>query len=462
MSARPLAHNAVRTYDQTHHVHGQTNLRQHAEHGVAAMIARGKGVYIYDDQGREIIDGFSGLGCVSLGYSNARLAEAARRQMETLPFAPTFYNRSHPTAAELAERLTALAPVRMDRVLFQCSGSEANDTAIKILWYANTARGEPNRRKVIGRVRGYHGNTVATTSLSGQPHMHAKFGLPLSEFKHTESPNYYRFHMDGETEEEFSARMAAAFEQLVLAENPDTVAAFFAEPMQSGGGAIRPPEGYWEEMQAVVRKYGITFVADEVVCGFGRTGNMWGCQTWGLEPDMISCAKALSAAFFPISALMFKDEIYTDMLKNSDEVGVFGHGYTYAGHPVGCAVALEALAIYDEIDLVGHVRKVSPYFLSGCEALSEHPLVGDVRGVGLFCGFELMRDARRREPFDPSWRVGELVQDFAHDRGLYLRAIGDRISFMPPLIISLSEIEDAIGRFKAALNDAWAVVKGRL
>lgn len=462
MPAIPLVHNAVRAYDQAHHVHGQTNLRHHAERGVAAMITHGRGVYIYDDQGREIIDGFSGLGCVSLGYSNVRLAEAARRQMEVLPFAPTFYNRSHPAAAELAERLTALAPVPMDRVLFQCSGSEANDTAIKLLWYANAARGEPNRRKVIGRIRGYHGNTVATASLSGQPHMHAKFGLPLPEFKHTDLPNYYRFHIDGESEEEFSARMAAAFERLILAEDPDTIAAFFAEPMQSGGGAIRPPRGYWDEMQKVIRKYGITFVADEVVCGFGRTGNVWGCQTWGLEPDMISCAKALSAAFFPISALMFKDELYAEMLKNSDEVGVFGHGYTYAGHPVGCAVALEALSIYDEIDLVGHVRSVSRHFLNDCEALTDHPLVGDVRGVGLFCGFELMRDARRREPFAPEWKVGELVQNFAHDRGLYLRAIGDRISFMPPLIISQSEIADAVSRFKGALDDAWGTLKGRL
>jgi 4-aminobutyrate--pyruvate transaminase len=462
MLTTAFADNAARSCDQAHHVHGQTNLRQHAERGVDAMITHGRGVYIYDDRGQEIIDGFSGLGCVSLGYSNSRLVDAAKRQMETLPFAPTFYNRSHPTAALLAERLTAMAPVKMDRVLFQCSGSEANDTAIKLLWYANTARGEPDRRKFIGRIRGYHGNTVATTSLSGQPHMHAKFGLPLPGFLHTELPNYYRRHIDGESEAEFSARMATEFEKLVLAEGPDSIAAFFAEPMQSGGGAIRPPEGYWDEMQRVIRKYGITFVADEVVCGFGRTGNMWGCQTWGLEPDLISCAKALSAAFFPISALMFRDEMLSEMIKNVDEVGVFGHGYTYAGHPVGCAVALEALDIYEEIDLIGHVRKVSSLFLNRCEALIDHPLVADVRGVGLFCGFELMRDAKGREPFDPKWKVGELVQNAAHDRGLYLRAIGDRISFMPPLIISEGEIEEAVGRFKGALDDAWKVVKEKI
>lgn len=447
--------------DIAHHVHPQSNLRQHAENG-PTMITHGKGVFIYDGDGREIIDGFSGLGCVSLGYHNERLAEAAARQMNTLPFAPTFYNRSHPRVAELGERLIGLAPGNMNRVMFQCSGSEANDTAIKLLWYTNTANGSPERRKIIGRVRGYHGNTVATVSLSGQPHMHARFGLPLPEFKHTELPNYYRFHIDGESEEEFSSRMAARFEDLILAEGPETVAAFFAEPAISGGGALMPPRGYWEVMQAVLRKYGIKFVADEVVCGFGRTGNLWGSETWGLKPDMVSCAKALSAAFFPVSALMFKDEMYADMMKNSDEVGVFGHGYTYAGHPVGAAVALEALDIYDEIDLVGHVRKVSETFLARCHALADHPLVAEVRGTGLFCGFELMKDAVKREPFDPSWKVGELVQNFAHDRGLYLRAIGDRMSFMPPLIINEDEIGIAADRFNGALDDAWAVVRGRV
>ncbi|MGB0966926.1 MAG: aminotransferase [Halocynthiibacter sp.] len=447
--------------DIAHHVHPQSNLRQHAENG-PTMITHGEGVYVYDDQGNQIMDGFSGLGCMSLGYQNERLANAAVRQMNTLPFAPTFYNRSHPKVAELCARLTKLAPGDMTRALIQCSGSEANDTAIKLLWYTNTAKGQPEKRKVIGRIRGYHGNTIATASLSGQPHMHAKFGLPLPEFKHTELPNYYRFHIDGESEEEFSARMAKSFDDLILAEGPDTVAAFFAEPAISGGGALMPPKGYWDEMQAVLRKYDIKFLVDEVVTGFGRTGNRWGSETWNLKPDMVTCAKALSAAFFPVSALMFGEDMYADMMKNSDEMGTFGHGYTYAGHPVGAAVSLEALDIYDEIDLVGHVRKVSQPFLEKCYAMQDHPLVAEVRGVGLFCGFELMKDAKTREPFDPSWKVGELVQNFAHDRGLYLRAIGDRMSFMPPLIISEDEIAIATERFKGALDDAWAVVKGKM
>ena len=228
--------------DMAHHVHGQTNLRQHGEKG-PVMITKGEGIYIWDDQGNRLIDGISGLGCTALGYSNERLITAATKQLQTLPYSPTFYNRSSLPSALLSEKLTSVAPGPLTRVLFQCSGSEANDAAIKIIWYSNIAKGEPNRRKIIGRTRGYHGNTVATVSLSGQPHMHAKFGLPLPEFKHTELPNYYRFHIDGESEEEFSARMALLFDELIQKEDPDTVAAFFAEPVQGGGGALVPPKG---------------------------------------------------------------------------------------------------------------------------------------------------------------------------------------------------------------------------
>lgn len=448
--------NALHAYDRDHHIHGQSNLRHHGERGPAVMVTEGRGVRFKTDDGREIIDGFSGLGCLSLGYHNDRLAEAAKRQMDRLPFAPTFYGRSHPMVAELAERLTSMAAAPMDRAMFQCSGSEANDAIIKFLWYRNIARGQPQRRKIISRWRGYYGNTVAAVSASGQPHMHAKFGLPLDGFLKLSTPNYYLAHIDGETEEEFSNRLANEFETLVLAEGPDTIAAFFAEPMQSGGGAIHPPAGYWDAMQAIIRKYDIHFHVDEVVCGFGRTGHMWGAQAFGLSPDSTSCAKALTAAFFPLSALMIKEDFYQDMVRNSDEVGVLGHGFTYAGHPVGAAVALEALRIYDDIDLIGHVRRVSKRFLDRCEALRDHPLVADVRGIGLFAGFQLMADKKARVPFDPALKVGARVQDAAHDRGLYLRSIPpDRISFMPPLIIDDAEIDEAADILTTALDVVW-------
>ena len=448
--------NSLSDQDRNHHVHGQTNLRWHQQHGPSAMIVKGQGVYITTEDGRTLIDGFSGLGCTSLGYHNKRLAQAAKNQMDELPFAPTFYGRSHPKVAELADRLVKLTAVPMDRVMFACSGSEANDAMIKLLWYRNIARGQPKRRKLISRWRGYYGNTVAAAALSGQPHMHAKFGLPDGEFLKLSTPNYYRFSEAGETEEEFSQRMATEFEQLVLANDPDTIAAFFAEPMQSGGGAILPPKGYWESMQAVIKKFDIHFHVDEVVCGFGRTGHFWGADAFGLKPDSTSCAKALTAAFFPMSALMFKEDFYQDMVRNSDEVGVLGHGFTYSGHPVGAAVALEALSIYDEINLVDHVRKQSETFLDGCRSLMDHPLVGDVRGIGLFCGIELVKDKNTREQYDPELKIGQRVQDAAHDNGLYLRSIApDRISFMPPLIIEKDEINAALLILKKALDIVW-------
>ncbi len=452
--------NSLFESDRDHHVHGQTNLRQHDLHGPGVMVTEGHGVYIKTDDGRELIDGFSGLGCTSLGYDNERIARAAKKQMDQLPFAPTFYGRSHPKVAELAARLTGMAAVPMQRVMFQCSGSEANDAMIKFLWYRNIARGQAERRKLISRWRGYYGNTVAAVSLSGQPHMHTNFGLPMDDFLKLSTPNYYRFHQKGEIEEEFSARLAKEFEDRVLECGPEKIAAFFAEPMQSGGGAILPPQGYWEAMQAVIRKYDIHFHVDEVVCGFGRTGYWWGAEAFGLRPDSTSCAKALTAAFFPMSALMFKEDFYQDMVRNSDEAGVLGHGFTYSGHPVGAAVALEALDIYEEINLIERVRKLSGYFLGGCEALMDHPLVGDVRGIGLFCGIELVKDKRNREQWNPSLKVGQRVQDAAHAEGLYLRSIPpDRISFMPPLIIDKEEIDEALHRLKRALDLVWDEIR---
>lgn len=454
--------NSVRSLDRLHHVHGQTNMRSHLEGGPTVMVVRGHGVRIETDEGQSIIDGFSGLGCVSLGYHNDRLAKAAFAQMQQLPYAPTFYGRSHPKVAELAHQLTTKAVVPFEKVMFQCSGSEANDAMIKFIWARNIARGQPQRRKLISRWRGYYGNTVAAVSLSGQPHMHAGFGLRMDDFLKLSTPNYYLNSAPGETEEEFSARMAAEFDQAVLDAGPGTIAAFFAEPMQSGGGAIRPPAGYWEAMQAVIRKHGIHFHVDETVTGFGRTGHYWGAEAFGLTPDSTTCAKALTAAFFPMSAIMFRQDLFDDLMKNSDEVGVLGHGFTYAGHPVGAAVALEALAIYDEIDLIGHVRRVSVPFLAGCEALMDHPLIGDVRGIGLFCGLQLVQDKATRALWDPKLKIGTMVQDRAHARGLYLRSIPpDRISFMPPLVISEDEVAEATAILKDALDDVWNEVRGR-
>lgn len=448
------APNSLHARDIASLVHQQTDL-DHFDREGGILIDRGEGCRVWDTDGREYIEAMAGLWCASLGFSERRLADAAHKQMLKLPYYHTFFAKGHEPAVELAERLLDIAPPGMARVLFQCSGSESNDAAIKLAWQYWAVRGQPERRKFIGRVRGYHGNTVATVSLSGQPHMYAGFGLPLPGFVHADNPNYYRFSHDGETEEAFSDRMAANLENLIQREGPETIAAFFGEPVQGGGGAITPPRGYWERIQAVLKRHDILFVADEVICGFGRTGSMWGSQTYDLAPDMISCAKQLSAAYQPISALLISGRIHEALVEASRRNGTFGHGFTYGGHPVACAVALETLKIYEERDIVSHVRDVAPVFLAGLAALKDHPLVGDARGVGLIAGVELMADKAARKPFDPSQKIGLRVQTACEREGLIVRAIGDRIAFTPPLIITRDDATAICERFGRALDAVW-------
>jgi len=444
--------NSIAARDVASLVHMQTNLRRHQQEG-PVVIARGEGCRVFDDSGRDYLESVAGLWCASLGFGSERLAKVAYEQMRTLGYYHLYRHRSTEPAIELAERLLAIAPVPMARVVFQCSGSEANDTAIKLAWYYWHAVWQPQRLKIIARKMAYHGNTCAAVSLSGKPDMHAGFGLPFAPFKHTEFPHYYRGHHDGESEFEFSARMAQALDALIQAEGPDTIAAFFAEPVMGAGGAILPPEGYFDAVQAVLRKYDILFVADEVICGFARTGEMWGSQTFRLKPDMLTSAKALSAAMQPISAVLINERIHDAMLKQSDRFGNFAHGYTYAGHPVAAAVALEVQKIYAEIDIVGRAKRLGPLLQSTLGRLKEHPLVGDVRGTGLILGMELMRDGDKRIPFDPALKVGARVDEAAKRHGLILRVVGDRLVFAPPLIIEPREIAEIGERLERALDD---------
>ena len=450
-----MAANSAQARDIAYQVHPQTNLRLHQTEG-PLVVERGDGAYVFDDRGKRYLEGMAGLWCASLGFSERRLADVAYEQMKTLPYYHTFNGRSHPASIDLAEKLIEIAPVRMSKVLFQSSGSEANDTAIKLVWYYHNAIGKPKKKKIIGRTKGYHGTTAASVSLSGQALMHADFDLPLDRFRHTEQPHYYKLAEEGESEEAFAARMAESLESLILAEGPDTCAAFFAEPVQGAGGVIVPPPTYFEKVQAVLKKYDVLFVADEVICGFGRTGNRWGSETFGLEPDMLTCAKALSASYLPISALMISEAVFDAMVAESDKIGIFGHGYTYSGHPVTSAVALETLRIYEDRDVLGHVRRVSPYFQSKIAALAEHPLVGDVSGVGLLAGLEIVRDKRTRESFDPAAKIGERIQGAALRHGLISRALGDRLALCPPLIIGEAHVDEIAGAVRSALDDVWA------
>jgi 4-aminobutyrate--pyruvate transaminase len=404
----PTKPNSAEARDAASVIHPLTNLKTHLDKG-PVVIDGGRGVWVRDIHGKEYIEGMSGLWCLSLGYGQERLVEAAARQMRRLPYYHLTNHKSHSPVIELAEKLLEIAPVPMSKVWFSNSGSEGNDSAARIAWYYWHAAGQPQRRKIIAHQRAYHGNTIASASLSGMYYNHASFGLPLDGFLHVTPPHHYRYAEPGETEEAFAARLARELEALIVAEGPETVAAFFSEPVMGSGGVIVPPAGYFEKVQEVLERYDILLVCDEVITGFGRTGQMFGTTTMDLEPDMIVCAKGLSSAYIPISALMVNERVFEAIADESDRVGVFGLTFTYSGHPVSAAVAREAIAIYEEEDIVGHVRAVSPCLQDGLGELSAHPLVGEVRGIGLIAGVELVRDKATGAPFDAALGVGPLL-----------------------------------------------------
>ena len=444
--------NSPEARDAASIIHPLTNLKTHLEKG-PVVIEEGKGVWVTDNHGKEYIEGMAGLWCISLGYGQDRLVQAAAEQMARLPYYHLTNHKSHSPVIDLAEMLLDIAPVPMSKIWFANSGSEGNDSAARIVWYYWNAMGKPEKRKIIAHQRAYHGNTIASASLSGMHYNHASFGLPLDGFLHVTPPHHYRYAEPGESEEDFATRLADELDALIEAEGPETVGAFFTEPIMGSGGVIVPPPTYYEKIQAVIRKHDMLLVADEVITAFGRTGNMFGTTTMGLEPDMLVCAKGLSSAYIPISALMVNARVFDAIAEESDRVGVFGLSFTYSGHPVSAAVAREALRIYAEEDIVGHVRAMEPHFMGGLEALLDHPLVGEVRGKGLVAGVELVRDKDTGEAFDPALAVGPYCNQRAEDHGLIVRAIGDTISFCPPLIINHAEIEEMIARFRRALDD---------
>ena len=433
-------------------IHPYTNQALHQTDG-PMIITKGEGVYVYDNQGNKYIEGLAGLFCSSLGFSNERLADAADRQMRTLPFYHSFGHKANEPSILLAEKLLSMAPVPMSKVFFANSGSEANDTAIKLVWYYNNALGRPHKKKIISRMRAYHGVTIAAASLTGLPNNHRDFDLPIDRVLHTDCPLHWRYADEGESPEDFATRCAQSLEDLILKQGPDTVAAFIAEPIMVSGGVIVPPETYYEKIQAVLRKYEILLIADEVICGFGRTGNMFGTETFGLQPDMISCAKQLSSGFLPISALMVNEKIYQALVVESQKIGTFGHGFTYSGHPVAAAVALETLKIYEEERILEHVQSIIPHFQQRLQALGEHPLVGNARGQGLIGALELVSDKTTKEPFPMALGVAAKAGAFALNHGVITRALGDNVNLCPPLIITKEQLDMLFDGIEAALND---------
>ncbi len=438
-------------------IHPYTNLDQFRQTG-PLVLERGQGVHVYDTEGKSYIEGMSGLWCTALGYGNEELVDAAAAQMRKLSFAHLFGGKSHDPAIELAERLKEIAPVPISKVFFCNSGSEANDTQVKLVWYMNNALGRPRKKKVISRHKAYHGITIASASLTGLPNNQIDFDLPIANILHTACPHHYRFAHDGETEEEFSARLARELEALIIAEDPDTVAAFIAEPVMGAGGVIVPPAGYFPAIAAVCAKYDLYLICDEVITGFGRLGKMFGCDVVGFTPHAISIAKALSSAYVPIAGVMLSEVMYEAMLIESRKIGTFGHGFTYSGHPVAAAVALKTLEIIERERLVEAVAAKAPQFLARLHALAEHPLVGEARGLGLIGAVELVADKTSKRGFDPKVGVTARCAQFAQDVGLIVRALADSVAICPPLVITPAEIDVMFDRFATALNRTldWA------
>jgi 4-aminobutyrate--pyruvate transaminase len=459
---RPISNFAARDVEAL--LHPTTNLLAHRSTG-PLVLERAEGVHIYDSSGKRYIEGLAGLWCTGLGYGNEELVETAREQMSRLSFTHLFGGRSHEPAIALAEKIKAISPVPASKVFFTNSGSEANDTQVKLAWYYNNVRGQPKRKKIIARQRGYHGTTVASASLSGLGVFHADFDLPIAGVLHTDCPHHWKYGEAGESEEAYATRLARNLEDMIEREGPETIAAFIAEPVMGAGGVLIPPATYFEKVQAVLARHDIAFIADEVICGFARTGNWWGSQTFGIQPSTVTMAKAVTSAYVPMGALTVPEHVYETLVEASGKHGVFAHGFTYSGHPLACAVALKTIEIYERIKIVEHVRRVAPIFLLRLKALADHPLVGETRGVGLIGGLELVKDKRARQSFDAKLGVGAKAARLAEEEGVLCRAVGgDTVALCPPLIIDGAEINAMFDCVTRALDrtESWARKEGHL
>jgi len=459
---RPLSNFATRDVETL--LHPTTNLVAHRSVG-PLVLERGEGVYVYDTAGKRYIEGLAGLWCTGLGYGNAELIETAREQMSRLSFSHLFGGRSHEPAIALAEKIKSMAPAPTSKVFFTNSGSEANDTQIKVAWYYNNALGRTKKKKIISRQRAYHGTTIAAASLTGLSVFHADFDLPMARVLHADCPHYGKYAEPGETEEEYASRLARNLETLIEQEGPDTIAAFIAEPVMGAGGVLVPPKTYFEKVQAILSKHDIHFIADEVICGFARTGRWWGSETFGIAPTTVTMAKAITSAYVPMGAITISEPVYQGLLEESGKQGVFAHGFTYSGHPLACAVALKTIEIYERIRIVEHVQRMAPIFQLRLQALADHPLVGEARGVGLIGAVELFKDKRTRQSFDAKLGVGGRAARFAEEEGLICRAVGgDNVGVCPPLVIDGAEINAMFDMLGRALDktEAWARKEGHL
>ena len=454
MSVQPAHNLSLEEMDKQSFLHPYTPLKDHFENG-PTIVSAAKGVKITDTKGKEYIDSMAGLWCVNIGWGRDEVVEAIAEQASKLAYYHSFASMANETSIRLADRLLRLLPDNMSKVFFGNSGSDANDTNVKLVWYFNNLRGKPDKKKIISRERGYHGVTVAAASLTGIPMVHKAFDVPLSPMRHTVMPHYYAKAEAGMSELDFSKYCAAQLEEMILAEGPDTVAAFIAEPVMGAGGVVPPPEGYFQEIQAVLRKYDVLLIADEVITGFGRTGKWFASETYDIEPDIMTLAKGLTSGYIPMSASVISEDIWQVLMNGTPEMGAFAHGYTYSAHPIAAAAAMANLDIMEREDLPTNSARMGTYFQNKLkQELADHPLVGDVRGVALVAGVELTADKPGKSAFDPSLKVAPKLAKYCIEEGLISRALMqmDALSFSPPLVINEGEVDEAIGSFQRALN----------
>jgi putrescine aminotransferase len=424
--------------DRQHYLHPFTDFKSLHAKG-SRVIVRAEGVYLYDSEGNRILDGMAGLWCVNLGYGRRELAEAAYRQMLELPYYNSFFQTAHPPVIELAKQLVDLSPPQFNRVFFTGSGSEGNDTVVRLVRRYWDLQGEPRRKVIISRVNAYHGSTVAGASLGGMAFMHEQGGLPIPDIVHIPQPYWYGEGGD-RSPAEFGLETARALERKIEELGADRVAAFIGEPIQGAGGVIIPPDTYWPEIQRICDRHGILLVADEVICGFGRTGHWFGSDLYGIRPDLMTVAKALSSGYLPIGGVLVADRVADVLI---DKGGEFAHGYTYSGHPVACAVASVNLALLQQENLVARTRdEMGPYLAAKWRQLAEHPLVGEARSVGLIGALELVRDKATRRFFDKRGEVGTICREFCFQNGLIMRAVRDTLIISPPLVISREQVDE--------------------
>ena len=442
--------------DRQHHMHPFTDQGDLNQRGTR-IITKADGVYLWDSEGHKMLDGMAGLWCVAIGYGRRELADAAHEQMMELPYYNSFFQCTTPPAIRLARKLAELAPAHLNNVFFTGSGSESNDTVLRLVRHYWSVKGQPEKSVIISRKNAYHGSTVAGASLGGMSYMHKQGGLPIPGIEHIDQP--YWFDEGGDlTADEFGLERARQLEHKILEMGIDKVAAFIGEPIQGAGGVIIPPATYWPEIQRICEKYGILLIADEVICGFGRTGKWFGSETFGMRPDFMSIAKGLSSGYLPIGGVLVSDRV-AEVLK--EQGGDINHGYTYSGHPATAAVALKNLEIIEREKLVERVADdIGPYLQARWRELADHPLVGEVRGIGLIGALELVKDKATRQRWVAGGKVGGLCRDFCTANGLVMRATGDSMLVSPPLVISKAEIDELIEKARKSLDDTLAAIEG--